>query len=655
MLRPMPGSLTAALTLGIVLWTSPRASGQAPPVFATGVEVVAVDVSVVDKDGSPVRDLQASDFTLSVGGRPRRITSVEFVKDADPEALEAQETAPKPPEDAHYSTNENVGKGRLILIAVDQGNIQMGTGRGTIAAVSKLLDRLSPADRVGLITIPGPKPRVEFTTDHSAVREAMRSLVGRGRLGSGHLSLTEALALEDDPEKWNEAVKRECGDDGPCREMLANEARSVASSYREQSRASLNILRSLFEVLKSIEAAKTLVLITQGLGEPEGGSRVGFGGHTSDIRPLGEAAASARVALFAVTVNEGGDLPTAEGNLPLAARVEDRALNEYGLETLADVARGVVLRGAPELAFARIARETSGHYLLGFEAEGRERDGKNHKLSVKVARSGATVRTWRAVNLPPVTSPKLQEQSLAAALRSPQPATALPVRVAAYALPDSASRKVRLLVVGELGAEAPGPLSVAYVLVDAKDHVVASASQAAKEGGPSTARVPFVTSMLVEPGLYTLKLAARDRRGQTGRVDHAVNAVVNAAGGLETGDLLFGTLPVAGTAFRPAVIPELPVGAVVVRWDVVGRDPGRLQDAEAMVEIARSETSPALGASPARLSPTDAPGHRVAQAILPLQEIQPGPYVVRASLTQAGQVIAFATSRIRLTAPSLEP
>ncbi len=578
------------------------------------------------------------------------------MKDADPEALETQETAPKPPEDAHYSTNENVRKGRLILIAVDQGNIQMGTGRGTIAAASKLLDRLSPADRVGLITIPGPKPRVEFTTDHSAVREAMRSLVGRGRLGSGHLSLTEALARsDDDPEKWNEAVRRECGgNDNGCASLLASEADTLAWSYREQSRASLNVLRSLFEVLKSIEGAKILVLITQGLGEPWGGSRPGWG-HSSDIRPLGEAAASARVALFAVTVNEGGGLPTAEGNLPLAATLEDRSLNEFGLETLADVARGVVLRGAPELAFARIARETSGHYLLGFEAEGRERDGKNHKLSVKVARSGATVRTWRAVNLPPITSPKLQEQSLAAALRSPQPATALPVRVAAYALPDSASRKVRLLVVGELGAEAPGPLSVAYVLVDAKDHVVASAAQPAKEGAPSTARVPFVTSLLVEPGLYTLKLAARDHRGQTGRVDHAVNAVVTAAGGLETGDLLFGTLPAAGTAFRPAVVPELPVGAVVVRWDVMARDPGRLQDAEAMVEIARSETSPALGAAPARLATTDAPSHHAVQAVLPLQEIQPGAYVVRAILSQAGQVIAFATRPLRLVSPSPEP
>jgi VWFA-related protein len=659
MFRGARGGLTTTLTVGIALWTSVRASGQAPPVFATGVDVVAVDVSVVDKDGHPVLGLQAGDFTLSVGGRPRRIVSVEFVNDAGEEA--AAMPTPEPtagkPEATHYSTNENARKGRLILIAVDQGNIPVGTGRGTIAAASRLLDRLSPTDRVGLITIPGPKPRVEFTTDHEAVREAMRSLVGRGRLGNGHISLTEALAIQsgDDPDKSSEAVRRECGRDEGCATRLAIEAGNVVSNYREQSRASLNVLRSLFEVLQGIDGSKSLVLITQGLGEPESGSRAGMG-YTSTIRPLAEAAASARVALFAVTVNDGGDLPTAGDNLPLGLKNEDRSFNEYGLETLADVARGVVLRGSPELAFERVARETSGHYLLGFEPEARERNGKNHKLGIKVARAGATVRTWRSVSLP--TSAKQQEQALAAALRSLQPATDLPIRVASYALPDAASRKVRVLVVAEIGARpTAGNLSVGYVLVDAKDHVVASAARQEKEAAPNVARIPFAASMLVDPGLYTLKLAARDASGQTGRVDHPVKAVLTAepSSEVETGDLLFGTLPAAGAAFRPTVVPELPVGAVVVRWDVVARDPAPLEGAEATVEIASTEDSPALGASPARLSAAEAPGHRVVQAVLPLQEIEPGRYVLRATLSFGGHVVSTAHRTILLSPIAGEP
>jgi hypothetical protein len=235
-------------------------------VFATGVDVVAVDVSVVDKDGLPIPDLGAEDFTLTVGGRPRRIVSLDFVKEPDgtPKADETVASVPEPAPTS-YSTNENARPGRLILIAVDQGNIQMGTGRGTIRAATKLLDRLSPADKLGLIAIPGPGPRIEFTTDHASVREALLSLVGRGRLGGRGVSVTEALALEDDPDKWKEAVMRECGSPtGPCAEMLATEARNVASSYQQQSQTSINMLRSLFDVLKTIDAPKTLVLITQG-------------------------------------------------------------------------------------------------------------------------------------------------------------------------------------------------------------------------------------------------------------------------------------------------------------------------------------------------------------------------------------------------------
>src|SRR5512143_3019248 len=75
---------------------SPR-DVQSPPVFATGVEVVAVDVSVVDGDGRPVRGLGPADFTLKVGGRARRIVSVQFGEESG-SAEEAIEPAEAPPE-----------------------------------------------------------------------------------------------------------------------------------------------------------------------------------------------------------------------------------------------------------------------------------------------------------------------------------------------------------------------------------------------------------------------------------------------------------------------------------------------------------------------------------------------------------------------------
>ena len=76
----------AVLCLAVALGTSaPSAGGrQQPPtsqrpVFTSAVDVVSVDVTVVDKYGKPVEDLGRDDFTLTVDGQVRKITSAQFV------------------------------------------------------------------------------------------------------------------------------------------------------------------------------------------------------------------------------------------------------------------------------------------------------------------------------------------------------------------------------------------------------------------------------------------------------------------------------------------------------------------------------------------------------------------------------------------------
>src|SRR5882724_2680803 len=95
----------------------------APPqpdrqVFRSGVDVTAVDVAVVDRDGTPVGDLNASDFTVAVDGRPRRILFSQFISLAS--------TAPPGAAAPHrdYTTNTQKSPGRLIVLAIDQGNIR---------------------------------------------------------------------------------------------------------------------------------------------------------------------------------------------------------------------------------------------------------------------------------------------------------------------------------------------------------------------------------------------------------------------------------------------------------------------------------------------------------------------------------------------------
>ena len=55
------------LTLEAQTPATPQAPAQTPPVFRGGIDLVQVDVSVLDRDHRPVRDLTAADFTLRVG------------------------------------------------------------------------------------------------------------------------------------------------------------------------------------------------------------------------------------------------------------------------------------------------------------------------------------------------------------------------------------------------------------------------------------------------------------------------------------------------------------------------------------------------------------------------------------------------------------
>src|SRR5690242_15894836 len=61
---------------------SPRAqtgAGQPQAPFRTGVDVVRLDVTVLDKDRRPVRNLTAADFTIVEEGEPRPIVAFSAI------------------------------------------------------------------------------------------------------------------------------------------------------------------------------------------------------------------------------------------------------------------------------------------------------------------------------------------------------------------------------------------------------------------------------------------------------------------------------------------------------------------------------------------------------------------------------------------------
>jgi len=72
------------------------------PTFKGGVTLVTVDVTVLDKDGNPVRDLKPEDFEIKLNNKAQAVKSLAFVQPEGvttppPPAAEAAAAAPAPP------------------------------------------------------------------------------------------------------------------------------------------------------------------------------------------------------------------------------------------------------------------------------------------------------------------------------------------------------------------------------------------------------------------------------------------------------------------------------------------------------------------------------------------------------------------------------
>ena len=630
---------------------SPSVPGPAEPskrpVFTSDVDVVAVDVNVVDKQGRPIRGLGAEDFTITVDGTPRRVVSADFLSQATEE-----EAAPAPPPspDRLVSTNEGIRRGRIIVIVVDQGNIRPGVGRHALRAADRLLDALNPQDQVALVTMPGGGPQVELTSEHARVRDALKRIVGRAQYTGPRLSLAQAQALDEKrgyevqdllnrlcPESLTKQEREVCLSD------VEGEAFSVMANFRHQSDVSMKGLGALMQGLRQIEGPKTVVLITEGLRSER----------IDELRMVANAAAAARVAFFGIHIDETG-LPDPSRSEASPTVLEDSSITTSDLYRLATLTRGAVFGTVGSAApFERIAREISGYYLVGFEPQGSDRDGKDHVVDVKVPRPGLTVRARRAL---PMGAPKLeQKELLASTIRNPQAALELPLRVTTYSSRDAASGKVRVIVSAEVGkgGTSPAGLAVGFALVDDKGKVAASSYQrvgddvAATPDGP----VRYLGSTSVDPGRYVLKLAAIDARGRRGSVEHPVRATLTTIGPFEVSDLVVAPPPrTAGASLRPGVETAIDAGAAVGLVDLHGEDPGALRSATVSFELAVDEVGPALVSAPARLSEA-ANGRRSAQGAVSLSLVPPGRYVARAVVSVGGRPMGQVTRPV-VVAPS---
>lgn len=542
-----------------------------------GSGTVTLAVRATTEDGQPVLDLKAGAVTLKVDGRPREITSFHFVDLRPAVAAKASPASPLPPP---FLTNAfTTPDGRDVFVLVDEESITPGKDAAVKEAIGALMSALSPRDRVGLVSVRLGGVNIGLTRDIEKVKSAVSSLAGHGS------------------------------------------ARETAGDLRCRTTRTLGALEGLFAAANPA-APPTVVFFSTAVATFQAGQTARMGAATTteecplrseQFTQLGAAAQASRAAFFVMELLDGGATP-----LPEAAG---------GLENFAGATNGEFLRMGANAAsqMARIAASTSAYYLVGFEPEAADRGTNARRVEVSVARAGTTVRAPRELTLPkPAGKGPVTPRDM---IRVATVFHDLPLRAAAYASRNPGDDKVRILALFEPVDGSVKLKSATIVMYDkAGNNKAQWNAQSEDLKGPTS-----IAALVVPAGDYRLRVASTDASGRPGTVDVPMSAALVEAGPIRLGDLVLGTMTETGPT---PVLQFRNEAEALAMIELYGRPAGPLK---AYVEVLKDPAAEPLQAVALTPSATSEQDKFVLSAKIPLGDLQPGDYMLRAVVGLEGQ------------------
>lgn len=595
-----PAGAAAALCASVSLVAAPQ---PAPPrdVFPAGVEQVTVDVVVVDREGHPVKDLDAEDFTVLEDGARQEIVAFEAIDAGAPAApaAEAQpEVAPAPALPA-----AKLPPARVFVVVFDDLHLDATDVPRARAAVEGFLDRgVVGGDRLTLV-VPGRgtfwHARVPEGMD--GLRKLLPQLTGRARTAENPrewMTDDEAIRIRDGDSlvfrrvarRWAASATDVLAFREPVDQRVADAARYVAFDVERRARQTLEVLARALDALAGARGRKSVILVSGGIVRDTflPGFRAAVGAAARANAAVHFVDARGLVALGPDQTAEAA-APTDLQDYGLALGALDAATE--GAEAIAADTGGLSIRKRNDLAggLAAIARESSSYYLLGYPAPAGGRPDRFRRIEVRVAREGARVRARRGYYPTPPTDrapARRRDRDLGQAVDSPVDATGIPLRAAAFVLGDEPEGKVRVLLTTEVdvralelkqeGAAAAGRLDLVVAIQGENGTFRRSAEPIALRLGPDERErlartwLALTREADLAPGRYQARVAVRD--AASGRLGSLLrDFVVPAAGTLRL------STPVLGERLRAGGVPDpvarrvfAPSGTLHGRFEVCG-------------------------------------------------------------------------------------
>jgi VWFA-related protein len=653
---------------------------QMPPItFRSEVNYVEVDAVVRDAQGTFVPDLRQGDFQVFEDGVPQAVTAFSLIDIP----ITLSDRALFLPEDLDPDVRSNAGgpEGRLYVLLLDDIHTDAMRSVRVRQAARQFIERsLGANDLAAVIHTSGRSDGAQdFTSSRRLLTKAVDTFMGR-KLRSPTLNKIDSYNLTR----------------GGAQGATIADPEQAERMYN--ARSLLTTLRSLSDWLAGIRGRrKAVVFVSEGIDynvwDNSGPTTTTVNGVNilsrgdgsllvSEMREVIGAATRANVSIYAIdprglylpgdeAMQISGLPPDAEAlGLGVFALQDELRMSQDTLRGISEETGGFASVSSNDFttAFQRIVDSNSTYYVLGYYSTNEKRDGRYRKIEVKLNRPGLNVNARKgyvaargrsaaekSIEASAGTSKELRE-----ALNSPLQESALKMAVFAVPLKGPASKAAVGIVTQFTGrqfafAEKDGKftdrLEMSYVVInkqgkmtDGKRDFVDLSLKPETYQRVLQSGFRVLTRIELPPGVYQLRVAAREGSGRTGSVHYdlvvpdflkaplSISGVVvtsRTAGGVPTA----GAIPDLGDAMPapPTTAREFSAGdELLVLAEIYDNQGGQPHSVDITATL-KAEGRVQVFANSERRSSKELGGARGGYGYtthIPLQDLAPGLYVL---------------------------
>jgi len=364
-------------------------------VVRINTQLVQIDVVVTDKQGAHVDDLTGADFELLVDGKPQslshfaliRLPAVKREAPANPKAGPKSEPVRPPGMPGKLSAPEKVK--RTIAFVVDDLGLSFQSVYYAREAVKKFVDeQMQDGDLVAIIrTGRGLGALQQFTSDRRILYAAIEKLTfnPQSRDMLARFGADARVANTEDPAQQQTNDFENFND--------------TTSSF-----GTLGALNFVVRGLRQLPGRKMVVFVSDGF------NMFGTSGDDTQVveemKYLADQANRASVVIYSLDAKGLQTLmPKAGDNLKntaadqLAQQALDASIqnldSQAGMVFLAQQTGGFAMLNHNDLDFGvrKVLEDNETYYLLGFDPEDEQFNGRYHSIKVRVKRPGLQART----------------------------------------------------------------------------------------------------------------------------------------------------------------------------------------------------------------------------------------------------------------------